>query len=625
MVSATSSTRTRWNRRLALQFLAPTLVALLGALLTAVPYFAWTVERHQVETLAERLFAEARLAGEALPWSSGEALDAACARLGADLGTRITVIAPDGRVLGESTRPSSELENHANRPEIHDALETGTGQWKRWSTTVRSRMLYTAWRQTRGDDVRIVRVALPLTAVAANVAHLRRLLVAGMLAAVGFGLAAALVLSRRMLRRVRRLVGFARRLAAGEPPPYLVAERGDDLGVLEAQLGVMARNVSATIAELRVEHERLQSILRSMVEGVVVTDLGGGIVLMNERARDLFELPRSLESGGRRLIELVRDPQVAELTRELASGAPLATRDLTLAAGRTLHVNAAPLRGTDGRPFGFVLVLHDVTELRRLEVVRRDFVANVSHELRTPLTAIKGYAETLLGPPGDDRPTARRFLSVIDRHAERLGRLIDDLLALSDLELGRTPLRVAAVELVPVIDDVLAIFAERMKLAEITVTTRVESATPPVLADADRLQQVLINLVDNAMKYTPAGGRISISVGPAGAEHPNMVQVAVEDTGTGIPAEDLPRLTERFFRVEKARSRALGGTGLGLAIVKHIVQAHDGALAIDSILGRGTTVRVLLPCAATGVAADVAAGSSPFALSIATGSAKSGT
>ena len=383
----------------------------------------------------------------------------------------------------------------------------------------------------------------------------------------------------------------------------------------------MARNVSATIAELRVEHERLQSILRSMVEGVVVTDLGGGIVLMNERARDLFELPRSLESGGRRLIELVRDPQVAELTRELASGAPLATRDLTLAGGRTLHVNAAPLRGTDGRPFGFVLVLHDVTELRRLEVVRRDFVANVSHELRTPLTAIKGYAETLLGPPGDDRPTARRFLSVIDRHAERLGRLIDDLLALSDLELGRTPLRVAAVELVPVIDDVLAIFAERMKLAEITVTTRVESATPPVLADADRLQQVLINLVDNAMKYTPAGGRISIAVGPAGAEHPNMVQVAVEDTGTGIPAEDLPRLTERFFRVEKARSRALGGTGLGLAIVKHIVQAHDGTLAIDSILGRGTTVRVLLPCAA----ADVAAGSSPFALSIVTGSAKSET
>ena len=595
-MSATSSTRTRWNRRLVLQFLAPTLVALLGALLTAVPYIALTVERHQVETLAERLFAEARLAGETLPWSSGDELDAACARLAADLGVRVTVIARDGRVLGESTRPSSELENHANRPEIRAALATGTGQKKRWSTTVRSRLLYTAWRQTRGDDVRIVRLALPLTAVAANVAHLRRLLVAGLLAGIIFGLAAALVLSRRMLRRVHRLVAFARRLAAGERAPYLVAERGDELGVLEAQLGVMARNVAATIAELRVEHERLQSILRSMVEGVLVTDLAGGVVLMNERAREFFELPR--ESSGRRLIELVRDPQVADLTRELASGVPLASRDLTLAGGQTLHVNAAPLRDADGRPFGFVLVLHDVTELRRLEVVRRDFVANVSHELRTPLTAIKGYAETLLGPPGDDRPTARRFLSVIDRHAERLGRLIDDLLTLSDLELGRTPLRLAAVDLVPVIDDVLAIFAERMKLAELAVTTRVEPGTPQVLADADRLQQVLINLVDNAMKYSPAGGCIAISAGRGNGAHADMVEIAVEDTGTGIPAEDLPRLTERFFRVEKARSRALGGTGLGLAIVKHIVQAHDGALGIDSTLGRGTTVRVLLPAAA---------------------------
>ena len=595
-MSATSSTRTRWNRRLVLQFLAPTLVALLGALLTAVPYVALTVERHQVETLAERLFAEARLAGEALPWSSGEELDAACARLAADLGVRVTVIAREGRVLGESTRPSSELENHANRPEIRAALATGTGQKKRWSTTVRSRLLYTAWRQVRGDDVRIVRLALPLTAVAANVAHLRRLLVAGLIAGIIFGLVAALVLSRRMLRRVHRLVAFARRLAAGERAPYLVAERSDELGVLEAQLGVMARNVAATIAELRVEHERLQSILRSMVEGVLVTDLSGGVVLMNERARELFELPR--ESSGRRLIELVRDPQVADLTRELASGVPLASRDLTLAGGQTLHVNAAPLRDADGRPFGFVLVLHDVTELRRLEVVRRDFVANVSHELRTPLTAIKGYAETLLGPPGDDRPTARRFLSVIDRHAERLGRLIDDLLTLSDLELGRTPLRLAAVDLVPVIDDVLAIFAERMKLAELAVTTRVEPGTPQVLADADRLQQVLINLVDNAMKYSPAGGRIAISAGPGDGAHADMVEITVEDTGTGIPAEDLPRLTERFFRVEKARSRALGGTGLGLAIVKHIVQAHDGALAIDSTLGRGTTVRVLLPSAA---------------------------
>ncbi|TMA34746.1 MAG: HAMP domain-containing protein [Deltaproteobacteria bacterium] len=627
-MSDTNSTPTRWSRRLVLQFLAPTLVALLGALVTAVPWVAVTVERHQVKTLAERLFAEARVASEALPWTSGEVLDAACARLAADLGARITVIAPDGTVLGESDRPSASLENHASRPEVQDALATGRGKSVRRSTTLDMRLLYTAWRQTRGNDVRIVRTALLLRTLAANVAHLRRLLVAGIVAAAALGLAAALILSRRMLRRVHRLVTFARRLADGESAPYLVPERGDELGILEAQLGIMARNVSATIAELRVEHERLQSILRSMLEGVLVTDLTGSVVLMNERARDLLELPEQLEGRGRRLIELVRDPQVAVLTGELARGVPLGSRDLTLVGGRTLHVNAAPLRGSNGRPFGFVLVLHDVTELRRLEVVRRDFVANVSHELRTPLTAIKGYAETLLGPAGDERPTARRFLTVIDRHAERLGRLIDDLLTLSDLELGRTPLRLAAVELAPVLDDVLAIFAERMKSSDISVATHVETSTPPVLADADRLQQVLINLVDNAIKYTPAGGRIAISVRPAEPAHAGMVEIDVADTGTGIPAEDLPRLTERFFRVEKARSRALGGTGLGLAIVKHIVQAHDGMLAIDSTLGHGTTVRVLLPSAGLAVAGadpESTTTRSLLHLSVAGASGKSGS
>src|SRR5438046_7219015 len=625
---ATSSAPTRSSRRLVLQFVLPTLAALAAALVTAIPYVALTLERHQIETLGERLLAEARLAGEALPWTAGAPLDAACAQLAADLGVRLTVIEADGRVLGESTRSSESLENHADRPEVRAALSpTGRGQAVRHSATVGAPLLYTAWRQTRGDAVRVVRTALPLTAVAENVAHLRRLLVAGLLAAMLLGLATSLVLSRRLLRRIQRLVAFARAVAGGAPAPYLAPERRDDLGVLEAQLADMAREVAATIAALRVERERLEAILRGMVEGVLVTDLVGRVALMNERARELLGVPAGHDGAGRGMVEVASWPQVSETLRALAAGSAVISRDLTLdgAERTTLQVNGARLCGPDGQPFGYVLVLHDVSELRRLEVIRRDFVANVSHELRTPLTAMKGYAETLLGPAGDDRETRRRFLSVIDRHSERLGRLIDDLLALSDLELGRTPLRVAAVELVPVIDDVLAIFAERMKLAEITVTTRVESATPPVLADADRLQQVLINLVDNAMKYTPAGGRISISVGPAGAEHPNMVQVAVEDTGTGIPAEDLPRLTERFFRVEKARSRALGGTGLGLAIVKHIVQAHDGVLAIDSILGRGTTVRVLLPCAAAGVAADVAAGSSPFALSIATGSAKSGT
>jgi two-component system phosphate regulon sensor histidine kinase PhoR len=568
----------------------------VGVIGLTVPYVEVTLERHETDLLFHRLRAEAAVAADALPWGEGPALDQACARLAGSLGVRITVIAADGRVLGESARASAGLETHADRPEVRAALAAGTGRSVRYSSTVGARLLYVARRQDEGGRLRVVRLAVPLTAVAARVAALRRLLLAGLSGATLLGLAAALALSRRMLRRIRRLVVFARRLAAGEAPPYLAAERADDLGLLETQLGEMARSVAATIAALRVEQERLEAILRGMVEGVVVTDLAGEIVLMNARARELLGVPAGADGRGRPLVELARDPALAEIPRELGRAADTVSRDVTLAGGDgpTLQVNAARLHGADGAPFGFVLVLHDVSELRRLEVIRRDFVANVSHELRTPLTAIKGYAETLLGPAGDDRETARRFLTVIDRHSERLGRLIDDLLTLSDLELGRTPLRLAAVPVGPVFDDVLQILAARIAAGGIEVTAHVAPGTPPVKADGDRLRQVLINLVDNAIKYTPRGGTVGVRAEPVA---PEAVEIAVQDTGVGIPAQALPRLTERFFRVDKARSRELGGTGLGLAIVKHIVQAHGGQLAIASVLGKGTTVRVTLPAA----------------------------
>jgi two-component system phosphate regulon sensor histidine kinase PhoR len=565
-------------------------------LLALVPYVAVTVDRHQRETLGERLLAEARAAGDVLPWDAG--LEGACARLATGLGLRVTVVARDGRVLCESGRPVAGMENHGARPEVREALARGTGRDVRRSASVGVRLLYAAWRQTRGKEVRVVRVAMPLTVVGENVAHLVRSILAGLAVAVLLGLAAALAVSRGMLRRIQRLVAFARALAGGDTSVPMAAERADDLGVLEEQVGEMARSVAATITELRVSRERLEAILRSMVEGVVVSDLDGRVVLMNVRAQELLDVPPGFEVQGRPLVEFARDPAWGDVTRDLADGTPVLSRDLTIGPGdRTLQLNAVRLSAADGEVFGLVFVLHDITEIRRLEVIRRDFVANVSHELRTPLTAMKGYAETLLGPAGDDRDTARRFLAVIDRHSERLGRLIEDLLALSDLELGRTPLRLAPVEIDAAVDDVLQIFAHRF--SSLRVTAEIAPGTPPVLADGDQLRQVLINLVDNAVKYTPAGGQVRVRARPSRPpERGGMVQIAVEDTGIGIPARDIPRLTERFFRVDKARSRALGGTGLGLAIVKHIVQLHGGTLAITSAVGAGTTVQVSLPVAA---------------------------
>ena len=266
---------------------------------------------------------------------------------------------------------------------------------------------------------------------------------------------------------------------------------------------------------------------------------------------------------------------------------------MTAPSARVLQVHALPLE-LAGDERGLVMVLHDLTELRRLEQVRTEFVANVSHELRTPLTAIHGYLETLLGGALEEQEHARKFLEIVFRHTERLGRLIDDLTELSNIELGKVTLRLDAVRLDEVVESVVAIIRPRASAGGVAVTSGAGPDVPAVRADHDRLVQILLNLVDNAVKYTPRGGAVRI-VARRGAG--GMVEVVVEDTGVGIPQADLPRITERFYRVDKARSRELGGTGLGLAIVKHLVHAHGGELAIESEPGEGTIVRFTLPAA----------------------------
>jgi two-component system phosphate regulon sensor histidine kinase PhoR len=295
---------------------------------------------------------------------------------------------------------------------------------------------------------------------------------------------------------------------------------------------------------------------------------------------------------GKPFLEVIRNADLHEIFRSGRTAGGVFRREVRVVhpADRTLRVSAVPLRFTGEDP-GLVLVMDDVTELRRLEQVRTEFIANVSHELRTPLTAIQGYLETLLGGALDEPEHARRFVEIAFRHTERLGRLLNDLTDLSNIELGKVSLRLAPTPLRPVVDSVLELVAAKARDGEVTVTADVSDAMF-VQADHDRLVQILINLVDNAVKYTPAGGAVTVRARPT-AE--GRIEVSVSDTGIGIPRADLPRITERFYRVDKARSRELGGTGLGLAIVKHLVLAHGGDVAIDSEEGRGTTVRVLLP------------------------------
>jgi two-component system phosphate regulon sensor histidine kinase PhoR len=417
----------------------------------------------------------------------------------------------------------------------------------------------------------------------------------------GAALAVATWAAWRPAARLRSLREWAARVRAGERvSPPLAAREPDEIDRLSGELAGVVGSLGAEVVRLQNERDRLEAILAAMVEGVIVIDGHGTILRANDRVKDTFGLAPGENLAGRRLWDLSRDLEFNAVVREALASQQPTFREVELrgAIHRFLRVTVGPT--ADGS--AWVLVFHDVTETKHLERVRTDFVANVSHELRTPLTAIKGFAETLASSGFEDRQRAEHFVAIIDRQAERLSRLISDLLVLSDLELGKSPLRIRTVALRHAAQEVAELLDEPARRGGVTV--RVEVGPDIVVAcDPDRLAQVLSNLLDNAVKYTPAGGSVVVSARAVGDE----AEITVADTGTGIPAEDLPRVTERFYRVDKARSREFGGTGLGLSIVKHIVQAHGGRLAIDSRLGVGTTVRVTLPlAAAVGAVAEAA-------------------
>jgi two-component system phosphate regulon sensor histidine kinase PhoR len=394
-------------------------------------------------------------------------------------------------------------------------------------------------------------------------------------------------------RPVVEMQAIARRMSEGQFAVRAPVRSVDEIGALGRALNVMVGRLREQLESVEAERAKATAILDGMVEGVIAVDAHEAILLMNERARAIFGVGAG-RGEGKPFQEVVRNAELHEVFRD--SHAPdggALQRELRLRhpADRTLRVSAVPL-ALSGGGTGVVMVLQDVTELRRLEAVRTEFVANVSHELRTPLTAIQGYLETLLNGALEEREHARRFLEIAFRHTERLGRLLNDLTDLSNIELGKVSLRLSPVRVSEVVASVIDIVNAKATAGRVGLVTDVRPPDLTIHADHDRLAQILINLVDNAVKYTPENGWVTVR---ARALDDGRVELMVRDTGVGIPRADLPRITERFYRVDKARSRELGGTGLGLAIVKHLVLAHGGDLAIESEQGEGTTVRVALP------------------------------
>ncbi len=591
------------RRRIALK-LTLTLVGFVAvSMMLAGLYLSRGLERVAVESIEARLGTGARvLEDEARAGlrAGGEArsLQTFAERAARRTNSRVTLIAPDGRVLADSERRPAdvaEMENHAARPEVRAALNGSVGRDVRRSGTLGTPLIYVAVPVSEsGRVVGALRLAAPLEAATPAYESLRGVMLAGGAVALVVALGIGLFVAGRVTRPVVEMEDVARQMSEGNFRVRASVRSPDEIGTLGRSLNVMAGRLREKIDDLEREQAKATAILDAMVEGVIATDGHDHIILLNEGARGIFGLGQTRVER-RPLLEVIRNVDLHGLLSEsrAAADGEVVSRELKLPepSERVLQVHAVPLRFTGDEP-GVVIILHDITELRRLEQVRTEFVANVSHELRTPLTAIQGYLETLLDGALEEPQHARKFLEIVFRHTERLGRLTDDLTDLSNIELGRISLRIEPTDLTEVTESALAIIQPRAGSGRVTVKASLPADMPEVLADRDRLAQILINLVDNAVKYTPAGGHVWVEAQrlPSG-----MVEVAVRDTGVGVPKADLPRLTERFYRVDKARSRELGGTGLGLAIVKHLVLAHGGDLGIESELWKGTTVRFTLP------------------------------
>ena len=502
---------------------------------------------------------------------------------GAQLGGRVTLIDSTGRVRGDTDfdrAALARLENHAGRPEVRAALETGVGRAERVSASTNARQLYVA---VRGGPpgIAVVRVSAPLTAVDARVHAVQRaVLGAGLLMLLAAGRVAWL-LARALARPLVLIAGAARDIAAGRPavfPASSVPEIARHVDVLHN----MHEELEHRFAALRREREESRTLLEALSDGVIAADARGPNDSANAAARRLLEFRPGDPLPP--LTELFHDQEHRTLIREVLEGRAVERREIDM-GDRTVLVSGRTL--PDG---GALLVMSDVTDMRRLETVRRDFVANVSHELKTPLTAIAGYAETLAAEADPSSPTAG-FAATIGQNARRMQLLVDGLLDLSRIESGHWQPKRSVVEIEAAARDAWAPFAERAATAHIRLDTTIPREAHALSADPDALRQIFTNLFDNALRHTRAGGTIRVAAQVVA----DGVAVSVADTGSGIPAEHLPRVFERFYRVDSGRARHQGGTGLGLAIVKHLVEAHAGRVDAESVLAKGTTIRLHFP------------------------------
>lgn len=582
-------------------------LAALGAAAVALALAAAvvlsTVRGHIDARIERTLVSQTGLAAAAVEARGASDVDGLADELGRLMGLRVTVIADDGRVLGDSEVEPGDLagmEDHARRPEVIAAGTADVGIVRRYSTTLGYDMLYSAKRLSAGagSGPGWVRLALPLTEVGDELDAVGRAIWPAFAAAIAVALVGAWGISRQLTARLQAIAAAAEHETAGDATLALHAEGTDEIGRVARVVAGSSRALRKQLAVVAADRALMTAMFSAMVEGVLVVDGKGRVQLANDAAHAMLGLKATGASDERRghYLESIRHPAVAELLSRAIAGETTAGAEFVLGgdAERTYVARATPValgdEATAPGAGGAVLVLHDITDLRRADRVRRDFVANVSHELRTPLTAIRGYVEALL----DDRSKAaerRRFLEIVDRHAARMERLVKDLLRLAQLDAGKEQVRLEPVRLDPLLDGIVSELVPTIERKKLTIERRIAADRAIISADPAKLHDLLRNLLENAVNYSPEGGVVTVSADT----REGSVALQVQDEGPGIPATDLVRVFERFYRVDKARGQDPGGTGLGLSIVKHLVGLHGGTVSARNRQEGGAVFTVILP------------------------------
>ncbi|MDA8141433.1 MAG: ATP-binding protein [Desulfobacteraceae bacterium] len=573
------------------------LLLILAALLATGGYASHVMHEFHLTQVRQDLLNQAQLmvprVQPLLGSSDTQAVDQFCKQTAVKVPTRITVILPDGRVLGDSETDPATMENHGHRPEIMAALAGRTGTAMRFSGTLGKRMMYLAL-PLEGPPVQgVVRVAVALTAVEQQLRTLQWHLGLGGLAVAVMAALLCLFISRRISWPLEAMRRSADAFAKGDLSHRLALPNTLELAGLAQAMNQMADELEQRIQSIMRQRNESEAVLSSMVEGVMALDSEERILHCNAAAARLLNIPGE-QLQDRAILEVARNRDLHQMVRDTLAKATVHQGDVTLyqSGEQILHAHCTPLLDVDGRRMGAVLVMNDVTHLRRLETMRTDFAANVSHEIKTPLTAIQGFVETLSQGEVSDPQEVQRFLGITLKHVRRLAAIVDDLMKLARLEQGGESFKLKSE--ICRINDLLqaAVQVCRPKAEEKNIVVEIrcdEGLTARI--DVDLMEQAIVNLLDNAIKYSPDGRRVQVTAKVAD----QVLQIDVRDNGLGIAARHLPRIFERFYRVDKARSRREGGTGLGLAIVKHIAQAHGGHVSVASEVGLGTTFTIHLP------------------------------